>query len=79
MNAPFANVAHGTPEALREFIHEQLSLAILYAQNGMGYAEAGDDVGLEYDLRRLAAYTRAALSAFADLKRHKTEGAHEHV
>jgi len=37
MNAPFSNVAHGTPEALREFIHEQLGLAILYAQNGMGY------------------------------------------
>ena len=78
MNAPFSNVAHGTPEALREFIHEQLGLAI-HAQNGMRYAEAGDDVGLEYAVRRVAVYTKAALSTVADLKQHKTEGAHEHV
>ena len=76
MSPPFANVAHGTPDALREFIHEHLGLAILQAQVGMAFAEAGDDTGLDYAARKLAAYTRTVLSALADLKDTKMEARH---
>ena len=80
MSPPFANVAHGTPDALREFIHEHLGLAIIQAEIGMRFAEAGDDTGLEYAARRLGAYTRTVLSTLADLKQqHNTERAYEHV
>jgi hypothetical protein len=67
-SAPFQNVAHGTPDALREFIHEHLGLAVINAQVGMSFAEAGDDVGLEYAVRRLAAYTRIAINTLVELK-----------
>jgi hypothetical protein len=62
------NIAHGTPEAYREFIREMLTLAQLQADLAATYAAIGDDVGLEYALRRLVAYTRAAATVFKDLK-----------
>jgi hypothetical protein len=67
-------LAHGTPEALREFIGEHLSLAALQADLGATYAAIGDDVGLEYAIRRLAAYLRAAIGTLADLKEDKNRG-----
>lgn len=67
-------VAHGTPEALREFIGEHLSLAALQADLGATYAAVGDDVGLEYAIRRLVAYTRTAIGTLADLKEDKNRG-----
>lgn len=65
------NIAHGTPEAYREFIHEALFGAEIQAQLGTTYAAIGDDAGLEYALRRLVAYTRAAFTVLADLKAMK--------
>jgi hypothetical protein len=63
-----ANIAHGTPEAYREYIHEMLEGAHIHADLGMRYAAIGDDVGLGYALRRLRACMRAALTTFKDLR-----------
>ena len=73
MNAPLAAppVAHGTPEALREFIGECAAMARISAELAETYAAIGDDVGLSYQLRRLVAYTRAAVSTMADLRATK--------
>ena len=68
------HVAHGTPEALREFIGEHLLLAALQADLGATYASIGDDAGLEYAVRRLVAYTRAAIGTLADLKEERNRG-----
>jgi hypothetical protein len=65
------NIAHGTPEAYREFIHEMLVLAQLQAELAATYAAIGDDVGLEYALKCLVAYLRAATTVFKDLKNMK--------
>ena len=72
-SVPFQNVAHGTPEALREFIHEALGLAIIQAEIGMRYAETGDDRGLEYSYRRHVAYLRAVAGALRDLRAPKLQ------
>jgi hypothetical protein len=79
MNAP-ANihpdhVAHGTPAAFREFIGECLAMVRVQAELGETYCGIGDDVGLEYSIRRLVAYTKAVLPTLADLKEmRKREG-----
>jgi hypothetical protein len=70
----YDQIAHGTPDASREFIGEHLSLAALQADLGATYAAVGDDVGLEYAVRRLVAYTRAAIGTLADLKEDKNRG-----
>jgi hypothetical protein len=67
-------IAHGTPDALRDFIGEHLALAALQAELGATYAAIADDAGLEYAVRRLVAYTRAAIGTLADLKGHKEDG-----
>jgi hypothetical protein len=56
---------------LRACIHEAAGLAALQAQMAMAYAELGDDVGLQYALRRLVAYTRSALAMLSDLNKHR--------
>ncbi|GEO18748.1 hypothetical protein [Microvirga aerophila] len=65
------HIAHGTPAAYREFIHETLAMAQIQAQLGTTYAALGDDAGLEYAMRRLVAYMRAAVDTFKDLKAQK--------
>jgi hypothetical protein len=40
----------------------------------MQYAELGDDAGLDYTIRHLVAYTKAALATMADLKAMKNKG-----
>jgi hypothetical protein len=65
------NIAHGTPKAYREFIHEMLTLAQVQADLAATYAAIGDDVGLEYALKRLAAYLRAATASFQDMQNMK--------
>ena len=60
--------AHGTPAVLREYIAECISLAADQAGLVQSYAEIGDDKGLEYALRRFAAYAKSAFSTFQDLK-----------
>ena len=59
----------GSPEERREFIAENLGLAGIHIELAQRYALIGDDHGLNYALRRYAAYSKAALGAFADLKR----------
>jgi hypothetical protein len=61
-------IAHGTPDAFREFIHEMAGLAALQAKLAMTYAELGDDAGLEYAIRHWMAYTRSAIATMANLK-----------
>jgi hypothetical protein len=75
MSAPLTNhIAHGTPEALREFIAENVGLAAIQADLIRVYAELGDDRGLEYGLRHFVAYAKAALNTFADLRNGECEG-----
>jgi hypothetical protein len=64
----FDHVAHGTPTALREYIAECIALAADQARLVQTCAEIGDDKGLEYALRRFAAYAKAVFSTFQDLK-----------
>ncbi len=66
-------VAQGTPWAYREFIEETLSMARIQAELGVTYASIGDDAGLEYAVRRLVAYTRAALGTLNDLRTTKEQ------
>jgi hypothetical protein len=66
-------IAHGTPAALREFIGECLAMTRVQAELGEAYCSIGDDIGLEYSIRRLVAYTKAALATLADLREMKRE------
>ena len=66
-------VSHGTPGVLREYIGEALDMARIQADLGVTYATIGDDAGLEYTLRKLVAYTKAALATLNDLRRSKTQ------
>jgi len=68
------SIAHGTPEMYREHIHEMLEMAQIQAELGTTYAAIGDDTGLEYALRRLKAYMRAAIGSFVDLRAMKEGG-----
>ncbi|WP_262299708.1 hypothetical protein [Microvirga sesbaniae] len=64
---------HGSPWAYREFIEETLNMARIQAELGVTYASIGDDAGLEYTVRRLVAYTRAALTTLNDLRTTKEQ------
>ena len=66
-------VLHGTPDAYREFIGETLAMACIQADLGVTYASISDDAGLEYAVRRLVAYTRAALTTLNDLRTTKEQ------
>lgn len=63
MNAPA-----GSRAELREFVADALEMAALQAQLGVTHADTGDDVGLTYAVRKLAALTQAALQTVADLR-----------
>lgn len=67
MDAPVAEVLHGTRAALREFAAELLGMACIQAELGERFATLGDDVGLRYAVRRLAAYVQAAAQTVHDL------------
>jgi hypothetical protein len=77
MNLPFEHVAHGTSDALREFIAENAAMLGIQATLAAQYAAIGDDTGLEYAVRRLLAYTRQIVGTLADLKEAKAGGVHE--
>ena len=66
MNAHFPAPTDQRVE-LREYIAENISLAMIQAEIILRFAELGDDRGLEYALRRYTAYNKAALQTFADL------------
>jgi hypothetical protein len=65
------SVPFGDPNALRAAIEETLTLARIQAELGEGFAAIRDDVGLAYAVRRLTAYTRAAVDLAADLAEAK--------
>lgn len=69
MSDPSDHIAHGTPDALREFIAENIHLASIQGEIVQRYASLGNDAGLEYALRCFAAYSKAAFDTLADLKR----------
>ncbi len=52
----------------RAFLDENLALASVQIELARTYAGIGDDAGLECALRRFAAYAKAGLSTFADIK-----------
>jgi hypothetical protein len=74
MNAPsqvtrqYDGAPLGTPEAFLEPLVEYLGLAILQCELAQRYADAGDGVGLGYAMRKFAAYAKAALGTYDDLR-----------
>ena len=58
----------GTPEAFLETMVEYLGLAALQCELSQKYADAGDPVGLGYSMRKFAAYAKAALRTYDDLR-----------
>lgn len=78
MNAPFRStdhIAHGSAEMLRECAAECLQMVAFYAANGVGYADALDDAGLDYSTRRAVAALRQAVGILAMLKEAKRRDA----
>ena len=65
----------GTPAAYREYIAGALASAEFHANLGVRYAEIGDDAGMDYSIRCVVAYTRAAVSTWSDHKVMKAEQA----
>ena len=73
--APYRVVVFdGRPE-LRSIIAENLGLAAIQISLVQTYADLGDDRGLEYALRRFAAYAKLAFATFEDLKHEPVETA----
>jgi len=64
----------GSVAELRDFIGETIGLAALHAGLAETYAALGDDAGLEYAMRRFAAYSKAAFATLADLKAANNKG-----
>jgi hypothetical protein len=67
------HIAHGGPNALREFVAECLSRANFYTGMGVDYAEACDDAGLDYSIRCAVASLRQAVGVSALLKKAKQQ------
>ena len=63
-----SHIAHGTPEALREFIRECLHMTAFYAGMGVDYAAVGDDAGLRYSTRCASAAIRQAVAVMKMLE-----------
>jgi hypothetical protein len=70
ISAPCGSVAE-----LRAFIGETIGLAAIQAGLAETYAALGDDAGLEYAMRRFAAYSNAAFATLVDLKAANIKGA----
>ena len=64
----------GSIAELRAFIGETMALVTVHADLAETYATLGDDKGLEYALRCLAASSKAALETLADLKAANKRG-----
>jgi hypothetical protein len=74
MNAPLtSDVAHGTPEALREFVAEQLWYVGRLVELAQVHLEIADDDGLRRDVRRMVAYMRAIIATVAELPRREED------
>ncbi|ACK82826.1 hypothetical protein [Methylorubrum extorquens] len=59
---------HGTPEELRDFVHECLHMTAFYSGMAVNYAEAHDDAGLEYSTRKAAAALKSGVTVLGMLK-----------
>ncbi|AWN47158.1 hypothetical protein DK419_13225 [Methylobacterium terrae] len=62
-------VAHGSPGPAREFLARTAAAARVQASLVETYAEIGDDVGLLYASRCMAAYLRATVAGIEELER----------
>jgi hypothetical protein len=62
------HIAHGSPEAYREFIAEAAGMARIQAQLIETYASIGDDAGAAYALRKLMLYAKTLLTTVCDLQ-----------
>ena len=71
MNAPLRTPDIGSRDEMREFIRENLAMVRIQADLGATYADIRDDIGLNYAVRKLAAYMQAALATIADLEATK--------
>ncbi len=69
---PAPDPAHGTPDLYRVSIAECVGSLAIYGETVTRYAELGDDAGLAYGLRCMAANLRCALNLLGDLE-HMTE------
>jgi hypothetical protein len=58
----------GSPDELRIYAVEMLDLAALYSRHAADLALAGDFVGLESNVRKLIAATKAAAATVRDLR-----------
>lgn len=68
-------IPYGEPDKYREYIAEMLSLAAVEAELGQTYCGLRDDAGLDYSLRKVIAYVRAAHESLKDLKQMKVHRA----
>jgi len=59
--------ARGPLEAPPEYLAEVFSLARIYAEQAQSYAEIGDNTGLRYATRKLAAYVKAAAGTLSEM------------
>ncbi|MBY0295623.1 MAG: hypothetical protein K2X71_06235 [Methylobacterium sp.] len=78
MTAPLRStdhIAHGSAEMLRACAGECLQIVAFYATNGVGYADALDDAGLDFSTRRAVAALRQAVGILAMLKEAKRRDA----
>ena len=75
MNAPVRPFAPTGSIELREFIGEMLELAQIQAKLGATYAAIGDDIGLNYTTRKLAAYVQVAVATLRDINDKRTTDA----
>lgn len=66
------SIAHGTPEAYREFIAETAGMARIQAEMIETFASIGDDAGTQYALRKLMAYSKTLLKVVCDLHEENT-------
>ena len=68
-------VPHGSADMLRAEIAEMLGLAAIQCDLAQTHAAIGDDVGLAYAISRFAAYARAAVGIYDDLRQHRARSA----
>ncbi|MGJ0535556.1 hypothetical protein [Methylocystis sp.] len=67
MNAPVSFPIPSAAQQCRAHIAELAGVISANAEIVALYAETGDDVGLEYQMRRLILHVRAAAATFRDM------------
>jgi hypothetical protein len=69
-----AAVKRARLQLLREFVHETCNFIMLNAEAVQIAAEQGDDTGLNYNLRRLCIYAKAAAKTADEIEEIKNGG-----